>query len=88
MTSGISDKVLQKEIGKYFDLKLESVGPQIICLRESARKALLDNGVSAWTFRSSQNSQSTAKIVEECIAKGSEMSDRNPRLLNQVACLS
>eukprot|EP00957_Ditylum_brightwellii_P114106 8699426-Ditylum_brightwellii.AAC.1 len=47
------EKLLCRGIGKYFQLKEESVGPPKIYLGGSVHKRTLDNGVKAWAFSSS-----------------------------------
>ena len=53
--SEYTEKVIRKEIGKLFELKPESVGPPSMCLGGSARKVILENGVHAGVFSSSQH---------------------------------
>ena len=67
----ISEKgeaVLRQEIGKYFELKEESIGPPSIYLGGKVRKVTLKNGVEAWSFSSSQYVQAAVKNVEEYLA--------------------
>ncbi len=63
------EKLLNDEIGKFFPLKPGSVGPPDIYLGGRARKVVLDNGVHAWAFGSSQYVQAAVKNVEEHLAK-------------------
>lgn len=63
------EKILRKELGKYFTLKEESIGPPSIYLGGRVRKVTLDNGVGAWAFGSSQYIQNAVKNVESYIAK-------------------
>jgi hypothetical protein len=59
------EKVLRDGIGKYFELKEESIGPPKIYLGGSMRQVELDNGVKAWAFSSSQYVQEAVKNVEK-----------------------
>jgi hypothetical protein len=68
----ISEKpemVLRRELGKYFELKEESIGPPKIYLGGRVRKVQLDNGVECWAFGSSQYVQSAVRNVEEYLAE-------------------
>ena len=64
-----AEKVLREELGRYFTLKEESIGPPTIYLGGSVRKVQLDNGVECWAFSSSQYVQSAVKNVEEYLSK-------------------
>ena len=59
-----AENVLRKEIGAYFDLKEESVGPPDIYLGGSMSKVNLENGVSAWSFSSSKYVKAAVDNVE------------------------
>eukprot|EP00957_Ditylum_brightwellii_P093042 7084374-Ditylum_brightwellii.AAC.1 len=48
------EKILREEIGKYFMLKDESVGPPKVYLGGHVRKVTPENGVSCWSFGPSQ----------------------------------
>ena len=63
------EDVLRGEIGKYFELKEESIGPPSIYLGGKVKKVTLENGASAWSFSSSQYVQAAVKNVEEYLAK-------------------
>jgi hypothetical protein len=56
-------------MGKYFELKQESIGPPNIYLGGHLRKVQLENGVNAWAFSSSQNEQAAITNVEDWLAK-------------------
>ena len=56
-------------MGKYFELKQESIGPPKLYLGGHLRKVQLDNGVEAWAFSASQYAQAAVKNVEEWLAK-------------------
>jgi hypothetical protein len=58
------EQVLRRDIGQYFALKKELIGPPKIYRGGSVRKVQLDNGVECWAFSSSQYVQSTVKNVE------------------------
>ena len=64
-----AEKVLQQELGQYFTLKEESIGPPKIYLGGSVNKVKLDNGVECWSFSSSQYVQAAVKNVEEYLNK-------------------
>ena len=63
------EKIIRSQIGKYFELKEESIGPPKIYLGGHMRRVTLENGVKAWTFSSSQYVQASVKNVEEYICK-------------------
>jgi hypothetical protein len=58
------EKLLRTELGKYFELKEESIGPPDIYLGGKMRQITLENGVKAWTFSSSQYVQAAVSNVE------------------------
>jgi hypothetical protein len=64
-----AEEVLRKDIGRYFALKEESIGPPKIYLGGSVRKVTLDNGVECWAFSSSQYVQAAVKNVEDYLSK-------------------
>ena len=51
-------------MGRYFELKEESIGPPDHYLGGKVRKVQLENGVNAWAFSSSQYAQTAVKNVE------------------------
>lgn len=68
----ISEKAeasLRSEIGRYFELKQESIGPPKIYLGGHVQKVQLENGVWAWAFSSSQHVQAVVKNVETWLPK-------------------
>jgi len=69
-----AESLLRNELGRYFVLKEESIGPPKIYLGGGVRKVQLDNGVDCWAFSSSQYVNSAVKNVEEYLAK-----QENPR---------
>ena len=58
------ESILRNEIGKYFELKEESIGPPSIYLGGKLSKVTLDNGIEAWSFSSSQYVQAAVDNVE------------------------
>ena len=56
-----------KGLGRYFELKEESIGTPNIYLGVHFRKVQLENGVKAWDFSSSQYVQAAVKNVEEYV---------------------
>ena len=60
-----ADNVIKNQIGKYFDIKEGSVGPPKIYLGGNMRMVVLENGVKAWAFGSSQYVRAAVKNVEE-----------------------
>ena len=55
---------LRNELGRYFELKEESIGPPDHYFGGKVRKVQLENGVNAWAFSSSQYVQTAVKNVE------------------------
>ena len=64
-----AEGILHNEIGRYFELKQESIGEPKIYLGGRVRKVQLDNGVSAWAFGSSQYVQAAVKNVKTWLEK-------------------
>ena len=65
-----AERVLRDEIGKFFELKPESIGPPDIYLGGQMRlRDDLDNGVKAWAFGSAQYVKAAVKNVEEHLQK-------------------
>ena len=61
--------VLEKEIGKYWTLKPGSLGPPTLYLGNKVSRVTLENGVSTWSFSSSQYIQNAIKNVELYLRK-------------------
>ena len=59
----------EEELGTRFTLKESSIGPPTQYLGNKVSNVTLANGLSAWTFSSSQYTQSAVKNVEESLAK-------------------
>jgi hypothetical protein len=72
------EKVLRNEIGKYFELKEESIGAPDIYLGGKMNKVTLDNGVEAWSFSSSQYVKAAVDNVE------SYLKERGEKLVNRA----
>ena len=70
------EHVLGNEIGRYFELKEESVGPPTIYLGGRMRQITLATGTKAWAFGSSQYVQAAVANVEIEIAKRGKYSLR------------
>ena len=64
-----AEKMLRNELGRYFELKDESIGPPKIYLGGHVRQVELENGVHAWAFSSSQYVQAAVKNVETHLEK-------------------
>ena len=64
-----AETILRTEIGRYFELKQESIGEPKIYLGGRVRKVQLDNGVKAWAFGSSQYVHAAVKNVETWLSK-------------------
>ena len=64
-----AEGIRRREIGKYFELKEDSIGSPKLYLGGKVRRVQLDNGVFAWSFSSSQYVQAAVKNVEEYLAK-------------------
>ena len=63
------ESVLRNEIGKYFTLKQNSIGPPDIYLGGKMSKVRLENGLYAWAFGSSQYIQAAVKNVEDYLRR-------------------
>ena len=63
------EKFLREEIGTRFTLKESSIGPPTQYLGNKVSNVTLANGLTAWTFSSSQYTQSAVKNVKESLAK-------------------
>ena len=64
-----AENVLRRELGRYFKLKEESIGPPKIYLGGHCRTVVLENGVEAWAFGSSQYVQAAVKNVKDYLSK-------------------
>ena len=57
--------IIRNEIGKYFQLKEESIGKPNIYLGNKVSKVTLENGVQAWVFSSARYIKSAVKNVKD-----------------------
>jgi hypothetical protein len=64
-----AEHVLRRELGRYFTLKEESIGPRKIHLGGHVGKVQLENGVECWAYGSSQYVQAAVKNVETFLTK-------------------
>jgi hypothetical protein len=65
-----AENILRNELGRYFELKENSIGPPKIYLGGNVRNEVqLDNGVECWAFGSSEYVQSALKNVDSYLAK-------------------
>ena len=64
-----AEDLLTNEIGRYFELKPNSVGPPKIYLGGRLRKVELENGAKAWAYSSSQYVQNAIKNVKAFVDK-------------------
>lgn len=60
-----AENVLRNEMGRYFELKEESIGPPTIYLGGRLRSVTLANGVEAWAYGSSQYVQASVANVKQ-----------------------
>ena len=74
-----AESILRNEIGRYFELKEESIGPPKLYLGGHLRKVQLENGVWAWAFSSSQYVQAAVKNVEDYLSKDENKGWKLPR---------
>ena len=74
-----AESILRNELGRYFELKQDSIGPPKIYLGGHLGKVQLENGVWAWGFSPSQYVQAAVKNVEECLAKEENKGWKLPR---------
>jgi len=63
------EHMLRNEIGRFFELKENSIGPPCIYLGGHTCKVVLENGVEAWAFGSSQYVQVAVKNVKGYLAE-------------------
>ena len=80
-----AESILCNELGRYFHLKEESIGPPTIYLGGRVHKVQLENGVWAWSFSLSQYVQSAVKNVEEYIGKSE---NTHNKLQARVGCVT
>ena len=66
------EHVLRNEIGRFFKLKEDSIGPPDLYLGGQVRKVQLPDDTVAWTFGSSKYVQAAVKNVQEYLMKTGE----------------
>jgi hypothetical protein len=72
--------IFLQELGKYFTLKEASIGPQDIYLGGKMRQVVLENGVKAWSFSSSQYVQEAVhNVLKYLNARGKKFPSKAPR---------
>ena len=64
-----AERVLRDEIGKYWELKEESIGPPSIYLGGSMRQVELETGTKVWAFGSTQYVKAAVENVESYLKK-------------------
>ena len=64
-----AEHVLRNQLGKYFELKEESIGPPKLYLGGKTRKVELENGVEAWSFCPTQYVKAAVENVSKHIEK-------------------
>jgi hypothetical protein len=75
-----AERVLRNELGRYFTLKEESIGPPNIYLGGKVRKVDVKDGSSkCWAFSSSQYVQAAVKNVEEYLSKRDDVNWKLPQ---------
>ena len=62
-----AEETLRKDLGRYFELKEDSIGYPNIYLGGHCRRLQLENGVEAWGLRSSKYVQAAVNNVEEYV---------------------
>jgi len=71
-----AEQVLRTEIGKYFMLKEESIGPPQLYLGSNVRQVELSNGTKCWAFGASQYVQAAVKNVHQYLAERHRLGDK------------
>ena len=56
---------MKEYIGRYFELKPDSIGPPSLYLGGHIQEVILDTWIKSWAFRSTQYVQATVNNVEE-----------------------
>ena len=74
-----AEQILRTELGKYFELKEESIGPPKIYLGGKVRKVELENGAKAWSFSSAQYVHAAVNNVEDYIKRNDDSRYKMPR---------
>ena len=63
--SKTAEQIIRGEVGKYFELKEELVGPPGIYLGGYVWEVKLNNEMTAWSFSSSKYVRTAVKNMEE-----------------------
>ena len=74
------EQTLRTQIGKYFQLKEESIGPPQIYLGGKVREVTLDTGVRCWAFGSSQYVRQAVTNVEKYLSDCASSGDARFKL--------
>ena len=74
-----AESILRNELGRYFELKEESIGHPDHYLGGKVRKDQLENGVNAWTLSSSQYVQTAVENVVAYLDSQDSMHWKIPR---------
>ena len=73
-----TERVLRLDLGRYFELKEESISPPKLYLGSRIRKVQLENGIECWAASSSQYIQAAVKNVEEYLGKDQNLKMKLP----------
>ena len=76
-----AESILKNEIGRYFELKPDSIGPPSLYLGGHLRKVVMNTCIEAWDFGSIQYVQASVKNFEEYLSKNGQLlkvKDLNP----------
>jgi Reverse transcriptase (RNA-dependent DNA polymerase) len=76
---GIEAEKMLREIGQFFELKEESIGPPVVYLGGKMRLVQLENGVKAWGISSSQYVKAAVENVERYLREKGESLDKTAR---------
>ena len=72
MVSDNAESILKQEVGRYFELEKESIGPPKIYLGGHLREVQIDSTTKAWAFSSTQYVQAAVTNVENYLSKRGE----------------
>ena len=87
VVSDNAEEILRKEIGRYFQLKPESIGPPSLYLGGHLRKVQVESGLTAWAFSSTQYVQAAVANVESYLkARGKGLRARAKSVLPKDYC--
>ena len=67
-----AEGILKKEIGRYFQLKPESIGPPSLYLGGHLEEVEIDGSTKAWVFSSTQYVQAAVSNVESYLQRRGE----------------